>query len=661
MSKRMIAVLLACAPAAPLHAASDAATRFGARENVGQISLSPDGKHVAVIGPTKGAGSAVFVASLETGDLKPVLTVDAALQRLTDCHWTTNTRLVCRAYTINNTSVVGLLGYTRLVAVDADGKNQQQLSLRKTDRALGFALGGGDIIDWQADSANGSVLMARAYVAETNTGSLAASTRQGYGVDRVDTVTLKRTTVEPPRDGAIAYITDGRGNVRIMETRGTDNDGYRGNTIRVLYRTKGNRDWRLLNTITISGSVSTGFEPVAIDSDRDVVYGFDSVGGFQTLVAMSLDGSMKRETVLAKPGADVDTLVQVGRQNRVVGAGFATDRRETHYFDPQFKALATALAKAIPGLPLVNIVDASADESKLLLFAGSDIDPGRYYLFDKATRHLGEVLPQRPQLAEIKLATVKPVSIPGADGTAIPAYLTLPPGSDGKGLPAIVMPHGGPDARDEWGFDWLAQFFANRGYAVLQPNFRGSTGYGSAFFKDNGFKSWPTAIGDVNDSGRWLIKQGIASSDKLAIVGWSYGGYAALQSGVVDPALFKAIVAVAPVTDLESLRGEFTDFTSFPQVDAQIGRGPHVVAGSPAQRAQRITAPVLLFHGDGDRNVSVNESRLMASRLRAANKKVELIEYHNLDHQLDDSDVRAAMLDRMDGFLRTTMGMPPAP
>ncbi|RRB42952.1 alpha/beta hydrolase family protein, partial [Escherichia coli] len=104
-----------------------------------------------------------------------------------------------------------------------------------------------------------------------------------------------------------------------------------------------------------------------------------------------------------------------------------------------------------------------------------------------------------------------------ADGTQIPAYLTLPPGSTGKNLPTIVMPHGGPEARDEWNFDWLSQFFANRGYAVLQPHYRGSTGYGIAWFKENGFKSWRTAIGDVNDSGRWLIKQGIADPAKLAI------------------------------------------------------------------------------------------------------------------------------------------------
>jgi dipeptidyl aminopeptidase/acylaminoacyl peptidase len=161
-------------------------------------------------------------------------------------------------------------------------------------------------------------------------------------------------------------------------------------------------------------------------------------------------------------------------------------------------------------------------------------------------------MPERPDLADYKLAPVKAITYKAADGTDIPAYLTLPPGSDGKNIPAIVMPHGGPASRDEWGFDWLSQFFAHQGYAVLQPNFRGSSGYGEAWFQKNGYQSWKTAIGDVNDAGRWLSAQGIAAPGKLAIVGWSYGGYAALQSAVLDPDLFKAIVAVAPVTDLET-------------------------------------------------------------------------------------------------------------
>jgi dipeptidyl aminopeptidase/acylaminoacyl peptidase len=220
-----------------------------------------------------------------------------------------------------------------------------------------------------------------------------------------------------------------------------------------------------------------------------------------------------------------------------------------------------------------------------------------------------------------------------------------------------VLPHGGPGYRDEWGFDWLPQFFASRGYVVLQPNFRGSTGYGSEWFQNNGFQSWRVAIGDVNDAGRYLLSSGIAAPGKVAIFGWSYGGYAALQSAVLDPDLFKAIVAVAPVTDLETLRTEHRNFVDYRLVDAFIGHGEHVRAGSPAQNVDRIKAPVLLFHGDLDQNVGIGESRLMDGKLRGAGKQVRFVEYKGLTHQLNDSDVRADMLGKSDNFLRTALGL----
>jgi dipeptidyl aminopeptidase/acylaminoacyl peptidase len=219
-----------------------------------------------------------------------------------------------------------------------------------------------------------------------------------------------------------------------------------------------------------------------------------------------------------------------------------------------------------------------------------------------------------------------------------------------------VLPHGGPSARDEWGFDWLAQFFAARGYAVLQPNYRGSSGYGDAWFGQNGFKAWKTAVGDVNDAGRWLVSQGIADPKKLAIVGWSYGGYAALQSQVLDNSLFKAVVAIAPVTDLDALRDESRNYTNFKAVNEFIGDGPYIAEGSPARHADQFAAPVLLFHGTLDQNVNVEESRLMKSRLEAAHKQVTYHEFAGLDHQLADAAARTSMLVDIDKFLSASLG-----
>jgi len=395
---------------------------------------------------------------------------------------------------------------------------------------------------------------------------------------------------------------------------------------------------------------------MAVDSDKNVVYGLDDKDGFQALYSISLDGSLKKQLVDSHKGADVDGLIEIGRKQRVVGVTYATDRRTTDFSDPQLHALSSALSNALGGEP-VEFLDASENESQLLLMASSDTDPGTVYLFDKSNNHLAKVLPERPELAGMTLAKMTPVTYPAADGTMIPAYLTLPPGNDGKNLPAIVMPHGGPGARDEWGFDWLAQFFAARGYAVLQPNYRGSAGYGAEWYEENGFHSWKTAIGDVNDAGRWLKKRGIAAPGKLAIFGWSYGGYAGLQSQVLDPDLFKAVVAVAPVTDLDMLRNESRNFVNFEIEDQFIGHGPHVEEGSPARHAAAFKAPVLLFHGDQDRNVGVGESRAMNDRLKAAGKSVEYVEFPGLDHQLRDAAARVRLLSESDTFLRKALGL----
>jgi len=646
-------VLVAVVPARA--AESDAARAFGARPGVLSASLSPDGQSVALVQPLAEAqSSAVFVARLDgSSSPKPVLSADGRPYRLANCNWVSNTRLICDLRMVLKSDGTRLR-FSRLVAVNADGSGVKELSAKPSTWEMGYHQNGGEIVDWLVGDTTGSVLMTRQYEGEISTGTLlGAVEKKGLAVERVDTNTMVRQTVEAPRGDAASYISDQHGALRIMALAPSNSSGYLSGRIVYFYRPAEDGQWQAIP----SGGELADFRPEAVDRDLNAAYGFQAVNGRDALVRVSLDGSWKREVLVARDDVDVDELVRVGRQHRVVGASFVTDKRQTVFFDPGLKGLEAALSKALPGQPRVSFVDASQDERRLLLWAGSDVDPGRYYLYDRDTKRLGEVMAERPGLAGLALAPVKAITYTAADGAAIPAYLTLPPGSDGKNLPAIVMPHGGPSARDEWGFDWLSQYFAHQGFAVLQPNFRGSSGYGEAWFQKNGFQSWKTAIGDVNDAGRWLSAQGIAAPGKLAIVGWSYGGYAALQSAVLDPNVFKAIVAIAPVTDLETWRQEFKTFTNYKVVDAFVGRGPHVKEGSPAQNAEKITAPVLMFHGDQDTNVGVGESRLMLSRLKGAGHKAELVVYPGLDHQLDDAPTRAQMLGRADAFLRESLGL----
>ena len=224
------------------------------------------------------------------------------------------------------------------------------------------------------------------------------------------------------------------------------------------------------------------------------------------------------------------------------------------------------------------------------------------------------------------------------------------------GRPAIVLPHGGPSSRDEWGFDWLAQFLASQGYAVIQPNYRGSSGYGDDFMGDNAFRDWKTAMSDIRDSAKYLVDKGIADPKRMAIVGWSYGGYAALQSAVTDPDRYKAVVAIAPVTDLSALRTDAEGYTNADIAKDFIGKGPNLQAGSPLHHAAAIKVPVLLAHGDLDGNVRIAHSQRMEAALKRNGTPVEFLRYNGLEHQLDDSDARTELLTHIGALLDRTIG-----
>lgn len=627
------------------------AAAFGVREAILNISLSPSGNQIAYIAPAGPSAEAVFVIDLTSGGKpKPIIKFDEEEAELRDCDWATETRLVCEVTGIL-TSGSTPIGFSRMFAIGTDGSDAKLLTQRQSFRALGFRQNGGDVIALDLDGDENKILMTREWVKENTMNTRLANEDEGLGVDKVDVETGRRSKLERPDKAAVAYLADENGEVRIKVRQPTEAGGMLSSRRLFYFREQGKSSWQLLSKVEVDSQTYRGFYPVAVDSGKKIAYAFANNGDFEALYTIPLAENGEPEMIASRNDADIDRLIRIGRDRRVVGASYATERRSNIYFDPEMEKIASGLNKALPGKPLITIIGASSDENTLMLIASSDIDPGMTYLYDQTSRRLEPLLPLRNYMADRQMAEMRPVTFPAGDGTQVPGYLTVPLGSDGKNLPAIVLPHGGPSARDEWGFDWLVQFFAARGYAVLQPNYRGSSGYGTEWFGKNGFQAWQTAIGDVNDAGRWLVSQGVADPDRLAIVGWSYGGYAALQSQVLDADLYKAVVAIAPVADLRQLRDEAMRYTSGRLVAEFIGEGPHVLQGSPARNVDAFKSPVLLFHGDLDQNVDVNQSRLMHDKLKDAGKPVKYTEFENVAHSLDESTVRVDMLKQIDSFL----------
>lgn len=630
--------------------AEELAARFGARPSVLDISLSPSGQKVAYITTDNATTELLYVVDLE-GDGEPLLLTSLGEPdaEMTDCSWANDVWLVCEVLGIARIDGQTPIYYTRMLSLATDGSDANLLTSRTSINARGVQQDGGTVLALDVDGEENKILMTRQFLDESRLGTRLGNQERGLGVELVDVTRNSRRTIERPDDIATRYVADENGEIR-LKVRAREDSLRRLTGDRIyLYREPGSDDWK-----PFSGDLSN-FRPITVDAATNYAYGFQRKDGFWAVYKVALDGSGKAELVAARDDVDVDSLIRIGRKRRVVGVSFATEKRAVEYFDTKLNDIAAGLRNALPGNPLIDIVDSSADEQRLLIVASSDTDPGMTYLLDRTTFELSPLLPLRDPLVDLSMAQMKPVVFPAADGTQIPGYLTLPNNTEGP-MPAIVLPHGGPGARDYWGFDWLVQFFASRGYAVMQPNFRGSTGYGAAWFGRNGFQAWELAIGDVNDAGQWLVREGIADPDSLATVGWSYGGYAALQSQVLDPDLYKAVVAIAPVTDLAMLVEESRDYTNFSIVSRFVGDGPHVSAGSPARHAERFQAPVLLFHGTDDMNVGHLQSRRMQDRLKDAGRMVEYVEYDGFDHYLDHGQVRGNMLMKIDGFLAEHLG-----
>jgi dienelactone hydrolase len=458
----------------------------------------------------------------------------------------------------------------------------------------------------------------------------------------------------------IDYLMDGAGNViareDFSEARGVHEVfGYANGRRTRIY----SEETRTPSTSIIGVSRRTGALMTLQHRDSE----------FLSLYEMNITNGAVTGPIATRPDADVDDLVT--DENRVVhGVRYSGLQPSYEMFDAQLNREIQALATALPNTA-ISIDSWSRDWSKILLFVQGGAQPQRYMLFDRAQRKLTTIVNSRPEITPADVGEVVGIKYPARDGLQIPAILTWPAGVTSqearRNLPMVVLPHGGPEAYDSIGFDWLAQYIANQGYLVLQPNFRGSEGFG-AVFREAGRQQWGRKMqDDITDGVAALARMGWADRGRVCIVGWSYGGYAALAGGSLTPDTYKCVASIAGVSDLtQMLNYERTRFgpnsltynywrmiIGDPGVDAERREIERV---SPARHAEDFRVPVLLIHGAEDTTVPIAQSERMNSALRSAGKSVTYIRINGDDHGLVDNDSRRQTLTALGEFLATHLG-----
>ncbi len=347
----------------------------------------------------------------------------------------------------------------------------------------------------------------------------------------------------------------------------------------------------------------------------------------------------------------------------MVGVRYFTETARMKWFDREFAALQASVDRALPDT--VNIlVNTSEDENRLLWLAYSDRSPGEYFLMDRARRSMKLLAPRMNWIKPAQMAQMFGVKYTARDGLVIHGYLTVPAGHEMKNLPLIVMPHGGPWVRDVWSFDPLIQLLANRGYAVLQMNYRGSPGYGEELFRSARRQIGGKIQDDIEDATRWAIAAGVADPRQIAIMGASYGGYSTLFGLGHNPELYRCGVSIAGVTDWPAIYDDRRGDADYKDANRHWRReigDPDKEAGmlaaiSPVNFADKITAPVLIIQGKSDHTVPQDQARRMIAALDKAGRKPESLFLADMGHTRGNEKQRTEIYEAIVTFLEKNLG-----
>ncbi|MDO5505800.1 MAG: S9 family peptidase [Pseudoxanthomonas suwonensis] len=579
--------------------------------------ISPDGKHLAI---SVDRGEQNVLSVLRVSDLQLVKVNQLPEKKSVGAfYWVDDNRLMFDAIQKIGTYAAPFR-LNEWYAVNADGSQPRPIIFSGTRDATQRGRSVGSQSFSMVDTLRGQsgrdvIMQAR---------SPRSSEGAGAELVRVDTLTGRRTSLgRAPKAGCSLALDAGKETRFAVCSSSRDEQGEFDERTE-LYRRVG-QEWELVNASATGGKHLW----VVRATDDGTVYALESDGTRPGAIG-TLDtdtGAFNR--LFQDPVADISEYIWSADQKTLLGVMTSAGAPSVHMLnsDHPDARIYEGLSRAFPG-QVVRFSSATQDGGQIIVSVSSDRNPGELYLYDRDSGQARFLLSSRQWLDPATMAAVKPFSFQARDGRTIHAYLTIPHGSDGRNLPLIVNPHGGPiGPRDEWEFNWEAQLLANRGYAVLQVNYRGSGGYGKEF-QDAGHQQWGEGIqNDIIDATNWTIQQGHADKERICIYGGSFGGYSSLMAPVRAPGLFKCAFGYVGVYDVEMMfqRGDIPQSAS----GLRYLRHTHGTStqtwtrNSPAQRADEVKIPVFLAAGARDVRTPPEQTELMVRALTAAGNRPE--------------------------------------
>lgn len=594
--------------------------------------LSPDGMHIAAKAAIKGEQILVVIDVL--GGDKGVRPMKMGENDLNWWSWVNNDWLITGLGAESHLPGGNPVYISRVASVSQDMSKMNLIARYSAAQSA-------DDVIWKARDGSPRILLSYQTSIYLNEAGFWPQ------VDEVNVATGKMRKVVPPHADIMSWRADALGQVRMGVGYNDANRMWK-----LLYRPDGKSIFKVVDRASRRRDEKM-VVPLLFTADPDKAIASDDHEGAEALYEFDLKTLQLGQKIFSVPGFDLGSAVANEGETGLKGVYYTADAPVAHWFDPTLAQIQSDIDKAV-GNRRARIVSISRDNKRMIVHVGNADQPGAFYYYniDVGTMKL---------LADVsnsfrsgtRLSPVKTVRYKARDGLEIAAVLTVPAGKEAKALPLILMPHGGPSARDSEQWDWQAQFLANRGYAVLQPNYRGSSGYGTAF-AEKGEGQWGLAMqDDLNDAVDWAVKEGIADAKRVCMMGSSYGGYAAMRAAQRDGSRYRCAISYAGVSDLGAMtRYDRRFLNSGTRKDWLKEQAPDFAAVSPINFAAQFSTPILLVHGRKDRRVPVTQSRDMADKLKAAGRSYVYVEQPQADHHFSRQADRLDFLQQVEAFLK---------